>query len=212
MKNTFLAVSATALASVLALAGCASGTGTSGSTTPATSSASSMPGMNQGPGMMSSSAPTASAEHNAADTMFVQGMIPHHTQAVEMSDMMLAKKDIPAPITALATKIKAAQGPEITTMTGWLKDWNEAPTMSPGHGMGEGMMGDNDLKKLETAQGTEASKLFLTQMIAHHQGAIMMAKTETTQGKNPDALRLSKDIATSQESEIQEMQQLLATL
>lgn len=76
----------------------------------------------------------------------------------------------------------------------------------------EGMMGDEDLKKLEAAQGTEAARLLLNQMTAQHEGAIMMAKTENTAGKNTDALRLSKDIATAQEAEIQEMRKLLATL
>jgi uncharacterized protein (DUF305 family) len=49
-------------------------------------------------------------------------------------------------------------------------------------------------------------------MIAHHEGAVMMAKTESTDGKNPDAVQLSKDISTAQEAEIQEMKDLLATL
>ena len=167
-----------------------------------------MPGM--GSGMMSSGAP-ASTGHNAADTMFTQGMIPHHEQAVEMSEMMLGKKDIPAAVTDLATRIKAAQAPEIETMTGWLKDWNESATMGAGHTM-DGMMGQDDLKQLEAAQGTEAAKLFLKQMIAHHQGAVTMAKTESSQGKNPDAIKLSTNIVTAQEAEIKEMQDLLAGL
>jgi uncharacterized protein (DUF305 family) len=170
-----------------------------------------MPGMDHGPGMMSGSAPAAATEHNAANTMFAQGMIPHHEQAVEMSQTMLAKKDIPAAVTDLATRIKAAQAPEIETMTGWLKSWNESATMGAGHSM-DGMMGDDDLEALEAAQGTEAAKLFLKQMIVHHEGAVMMARTETSQGKNTDAIQLSKDIVTAQEAEIKEMQDLLATL
>jgi uncharacterized protein (DUF305 family) len=208
MNKKFLTLSATAIAAALALAGCS--TGSSGSSATSTSTGSSVPGMDHGgSGMMSSSAP-ASAEHNAADTMFAQGMIPHHEQAVEMSEMMLQKKDIQASVTDLATRIKAAQAPEIGTMTGWLNSWNESATMGPGHTM-DGMMGEDELKELEAAQGTEAAKLFLKQMIAHHEGAVMMAKTETAQGKNADAIKLSKDIVTAQEAEIKEMQDLLAT-
>ena len=213
MTKKFLPLSAAALAASLALAGCSTGTGpgsTGTSTTGAESSSTSAP------------ASSSAAEHNAADVMFAQMMIPHHAQAVEMSEMMLAKKDIPADVTTLATKIKAAQGPEIETMTGWLTSWNE-PTQAPtGHGMSthstggmngmNGMMSDADMKELDAAQGTEAAKLFLTQMITHHQGAIMMAKTETTGGKNPDAVGLSKAIVTAQEAEIQEMQALLTKL
>ena len=212
MNTNILTLSATAIAAALALAGCSTGPSAPSATSSSpASSASSMPGMGPGPGMMSSSAPAAAAEHNDADTMFAQGMIPHHEQAVEMSEMMLQKKDIPAAVTDLATRIKAAQAPEIETMTGWLKTWNESATMGAGHTM-DGMMGAGDMKQLEAAQGTEAAKLYLTQMIAHHQGAVMMAQTEMSQGKNADAIQLSKDIVTSQEAEIKEMQDLLATL
>ena len=211
MINTkFLTLSATAIAGALALAGCSTGSSTpSASSSSPASSASSMPGM--GPGMMSGSAPAAATEHNEADTMFAQGMIPHHEQAVEMSEMMLQKKDIPASVTDLAARIKAAQAPEIETMTGWLKTWNESATMGAGHTM-DGMMGAGDMKQLEAAQGTEAARLFLTQMVVHHQGAVMMAQTEMSQGKNADAIKLSQDIVTAQEAEIKEMQDLLATL
>lgn len=211
MNKKFLPLSATALAAALALAGCSTGSSGSAATSSPASTGSSMPGMDHGSGMMSSSAPAAATEHNAADTMFAQGMIPHHEQAVEMSGMMLQKKDIPASVTALATRIKAAQDPEIETMTGWLKSWNESATMAAGHTM-DGMMGEDDLKQLEAAQGTEAARLFLKQMIAHHQGAVMMAKTETAQGRNADAIELSKNIVTAQEAEIKEMQDLMATL
>jgi uncharacterized protein (DUF305 family) len=147
--------------------------------------------------------------------MFAQMMIPHHTQAVAMSQTMLKKEGIPAPVTDLATKIKAAQGPEIEQMIGWLESWGQ-PTQMPtdmpsGHSM-SGMMGEEDMAKLDAAQGTGAAKLFLTQMIAHHEGAVMMAKTETTDGKNAEAVQLSKVIVSSQEAEIQEMKDLLATL
>ena len=209
MNKKFLTLSATGLAASIALAGCASGSGTG-------SSGTSMP-MHHGSSSAStpsSSAPAAAADHNAADVTFTQMMIPHHAQAVEMSDMMLKKQNVPAEVTALATKIKAAQGPEIETVTGWLKGWNEPTTMPSGdssHSM-DGMMSDADMNKLESGQGAEAARLFLRQMIAHHEGAIMMAKTENTAGKNADAVKLSKDIVTAQEAEIQEMQKLLATL
>ncbi|MDQ0677340.1 uncharacterized protein (DUF305 family) [Arthrobacter pascens] len=203
-KLLTLSATATAIAAAIALAGCGSGgPGSSGT---------SMPGMDHG-GSASSAPSTsapAAADHNAADVTFAQMMIPHHAQAVEMSDMILMKQDIPAEVTDLATKIKAAQGPEIETMTGWLKSWNE-PTMPSGHSM-EGMVGEEDMKKLEAAQGTEAAKLFLSQMVAHHEGAVTMAKTEGTAGKNADAVSLSKAIVTGQEAEIQEMQRLLGTL
>ncbi|WP_347108933.1 DUF305 domain-containing protein [Paenarthrobacter sp. S56] len=201
----FLPLSAVAVAAALSLNACAGGApGSSGSP---------MPGMDHG-GMNTapaSSLPSTTGDHNNADVMFAQMMIPHHAQAVEMSDMVLRKPDVPTSVSSLAARIKAAQGPEIAKMTDWLKDWNQ-PTMMPGgHGM-DGMMGDEDMAKLEAAQGTEAAKLFLLQMVAHHQGAVAMAKTEAAAGKNADAIQLAKDIASAQEAEIKEMQQLLGTL
>lgn len=200
--NKALTISATALAAVIALAGCSTGSGSAGS---------SMPGMDHSSGQAMPGASAAAANHNAPDTMFAQGMIPHHAQAVQMSEMMLKKPGIDAKVTALAGRIKAAQGPEIDRMTGWLRDWNESTQMPGGHAM-SGMLGDDELKKLDAATGTEAAKLFLTQMIAHHEGAVEMANAEVRGGKNPDAIKLAKDVAASQTDEIKEMKDLLAAL
>ncbi|MBT2535676.1 DUF305 domain-containing protein [Arthrobacter sp. ISL-69] len=214
MIKKFLPLSATAIAAAIALAGCTTGTGPG-------SSGTSMPNMDHGSSSAAParSTPASAADHNAADVMFARMMIPHHAQAVEMSDVMLAKKDIPADVTALATRIKAAQGPEIDTMTGWLKSWNESIQEPNAHDMSthsaggmEGMMSDADMTKLDAAQGSEAARLFLNQMIVHHEGAIIMAKTESTAGKNPEAVKLGQAIVTAQEAEIQEMQAMLAKL
>ncbi|HKU34402.1 MAG TPA: DUF305 domain-containing protein [Paenarthrobacter sp.] len=195
----FLPVAATAIAAAIALAGCSGTPGPSGT---------SMPGMDHG---NMNNSQSAASDHNAADVMFAQMMIPHHAQAIEMSDLILNKQGVPASVTALATRIKAAQTPEIDTMNGWLKDWNQPTAMPSGHAM-DGMMSADDMTKLEAAQGVEVAKLFLTQMITHHEGAITMAKTEITNGMYPEAVQLSKDIVKAQESEIKEMQQLLTSL
>lgn len=198
MKKSVI-VSATAVAALIALSGCST-------------DESSMPGMNHGSSAASSTeASVAGGEHNSADAMFAQMMIPHHVQAVEMSDIMLAKADVDPAIMTLAEEIKAAQGPEIKKMTTWLTGWSEPTAMAGDHSM-NGMMTGDDLDKLKAAQGTEASKLFLTQMIAHHEGAVEMAKTEVTGGKNADAVALAKSIVASQEAEITKMKDLLATL
>ncbi len=67
----------------------------------------------------------SAAGHNAADVTFAQSMVPHHEQAVEMADLAIAKASDPK-VKDLATRIKQAQGPEITTMKGWLADWGES--------------------------------------------------------------------------------------
>ena len=210
MNTTLKTLSiAAALAASLGLAGCAANAG----------SGNSMPMDHGSSGAMSSampgagSTPSAGADHNQADVMFAQMMIPHHSQAVEMSDIILAKADIPADVTALATKIKAAQAPEIKQMTGWITGWNVPTMMSDhsGHGM-EGMVDDDGINTLKSASGTEAARLFLQQMIGHHEGAIDMAQQEIGAGKFPDAVKLGHDIIDAQQAEITQMKQLLAAL
>ena len=162
-------------------------------------------------------APTSAAAeaHNDADVTFAQHMIPHHQQAVEMSDTLLAKQGIDPRVIELANQIKAAQGPEIQQMQGWLTQWG-APAMPPmsGHDMPsmQGMMSDADMTALQNAQAVEASKLFLTQMIAHHEGAITMAQTEIKDGQYPAAVELAHAIVTAQQREIDTMNGILATL
>lgn len=158
---------------------------------------------------------TAAEAHSDADVMFAQHMIPHHQQAVEMSDMVLGKQGIDPRVTELANQIKAAQGPEIQLMQGWLTEWG-TPAMPPmsGHDMPgmSGMMSESDMTALTDAQGVDASKLFLTQMISHHEGAITMAQNEIKDGQYPAAIELANSIVTAQQKEIDTMKGILSTL
>jgi uncharacterized protein (DUF305 family) len=182
-----------------------------------TTSAAASPSTSAGGGAQASA-------HNDADVMFAQGMIPHHQQAIEMGDMLLAKQGIDPGVVSLANQIKAAQGPEIQQMQGWLADWGVATTTAPGGGMpgmpghdmgdmgGSGMMSEQDMAALRDAQGVEASKLFLTQMIEHHKGAITMAQTEVDKGQFSPAVEMARSIITSQQKEIDTMQQMISSL
>lgn len=176
------------------------------------------------PGMSASESPSSSdgvhdgEAFNDADVMFAQMMIPHHEQAIEMSDVILGKEGIDPEITDLATQIKAAQGPEIAQLNIWLDEWG-APqpdeSMNMDHGdMGEGsmdgMMSEEDMQALDGAEGAEAGRLFLEQMIVHHEGAVEMAQTEIEDGSNKAAIEMASTIVTSQSSEIQTMEDLLA--
>jgi uncharacterized protein (DUF305 family) len=165
----------------------------------------------QSPSSASSSA-TATA-HNAADVAFATDMIPHHSQAVEMADMALTKATN-ADVKSLATKIKAAQDPEIITMTGWLKGWSEpvpASSMSMS-GMGEasamGMMSDAEMATLDKATGVEFDRMWVKMMITHHQGAVDMSKTELAGGQYTGAKALAQSIITSQTAQISQLQAL----
>ena len=93
-----------------------------------------------------SSAPAGSgtsadaSAHNDADVMFAQMMIPHHSQAVQMSDILLAKQGVDPKVVQLATEIKAAQAPEIAQMQGWLTSWGNPATAPMDHDSMQGMV------------------------------------------------------------------------
>lgn len=74
----------------------------------------------------------------------------------------------------------------------------------------DGMMSDDDMAALKTSTGVEAGRLFLQQMIEHHQGAIAMAQMELDDGRNPDATALAQKIVDAQSAEIDLMEELLS--
>ncbi|MBQ1025142.1 DUF305 domain-containing protein [Micromonospora sp. C95] len=158
-----------------------------------------------------------SATSNATDVMFAQMMIPHHEQAIEMSDLATTRAD--PEVRQLATQIKDAQAPEITQLRTWLTSWGAPMPMATGdHGMPEmdhempGMMSEADMTRLAAASGIEFDRQFLTMMIAHHEGAVTMAEEEAAQGANPDAKELAQRIVTTQQAEIDTMRKILARL
>ncbi len=159
---------------------------------------------------MGSSTSELPADVNNADIMFTTMMIPHHEQAIEMADVILDADGVDPRVVALAETIKAAQGPEIELMETWLDEWGTG--MGDMGGMGDGMMSDTDMQALEDATGDEASRLFLEQMIEHHEGAIDMAQSEVDNGENADVIGLAESIIESQTAEIATMQEILASL
>ncbi|MCK9795232.1 DUF305 domain-containing protein [Isoptericola sp. 4D.3] len=162
--------------------------------------------------------PAESAPFNDADVEFAQMMIPHHQQAVEMSDLIADKSGVDPRILDLAAQIKDAQAPEIEQLTEWLEQWG-APVPESGsmdsmgsmdHGSTNGMMSADDMEALENASGSEAGRLFLSQMISHHQGAVAMAQTEVDAGENSDAVAMAERIVETQQAEISTMDELLS--
>jgi uncharacterized protein (DUF305 family) len=129
-----------------------------------------------------------------------------------MSQAALARATIPQ-VKDLATRMQAAQQPEIDQMRNLLAAWgvpaNPGGMMGPMGGMGGmgGMMGPGQGPGMMS--GTTFDRMFLQGMIIHHQGAIDMAQTELAQGSNPDARQLAQKIINAQQAEIGEMQTLL---
>ncbi|TCN35609.1 uncharacterized protein (DUF305 family) [Kribbella orskensis] len=176
----------------------------------------SMPGMDHGApsaGQTTSTAPAG--DFNEADVTFSTQMIPHHQQAVQMASMA-GYTAITPEVKELATAIKAAQDPEIKTLSGWLTTWGK-PVPTPSHGDHSsnempGMMTEDELSDLGNAKGAMFDRMWTQMMIEHHQGAVTMAKTEQTSGKNAEAVALAQKIETDQNREIATMQRLLGQL
>jgi uncharacterized protein (DUF305 family) len=166
-----------------------------------------------------SSSASAETDHNEQDIRFVSSMIRHHESAIAMAQMA-EDRAADQRVEDLAARIEAAQEPEIETMSGWLADWG-APSSSAtdegASGMDHSGMDHGDTSGMDTdalagMSGPEFDQMFLTMMIAHHQGAVEMAETETADGRNADAIALAESIRDSQTAEICEMQQLLTEL
>jgi uncharacterized protein (DUF305 family) len=152
-------------------------------------------------------------EHNEADIRFAQEMIPHHRQAVEMAALVPSRSTDPG-VLDLAARVQQAQDPEIAAMTGWLEAWGAAVPEGTGHsgmdhGSMPGMMSAEQMAELEAAEGAEFDRLWLTMMIAHHEGAVQMARTELAEGTDPQARAMAQQIIDTQQAEIQQMQAML---
>ena len=143
------------------------------------------------------------SEYNGADIDFAEMMIPHHEQAIVMSDLALTNSSSEE-ILALAQEIKAAQSPEIELMKSW-SGVNASTHM--GHMM-DGMLSDSQIQQLQDSEGATFDRLFLEGMIAHHEGAITMAQDVIGSG-NKEVAALAAAIIEAQEKEIALMKDLL---
>ena len=152
-----------------------------------------------------------SADFNDADVMFAQMMIPHHQQAIEMSDIALdPNTGASAAIIALATQIKGAQDPEISQMKNLLTTWGMPMEMgSMDHSsMMDGMLSLEEMNTLGQLKGAEFDKAWAKGMIAHHEGAIEMANDVLANGKNSEILALANAVVSGQSTEIETLKPL----
>lgn len=148
---------------------------------------------------------------NSADVTYARMMIVHHAQALEMTDLVPDRAESPK-IVKLAERIAAAQQPEIKMMKGWLKSHDKAERdegHTHDHATMPGMATQAQLKQLRAAEGKAFDQLFLTLMIAHHQGAVTMATDVKGQGNNIAVEEMADDVVAQQTSEINRMRNLL---
>jgi uncharacterized protein (DUF305 family) len=148
-----------------------------------------------------------SAEFSNADIMFAQMMIPHHQQALDMSELALQLAQSPE-LLDLATQIRDEQDPEIAQMRSWLASAGASEDMGhASHGM-DGMLTEEQMAQLLSATGADFERLFLEGMIGHHEGAIAMAQM-VLDSNNPEVQALAEAIVSSQQTQIDYMKTLL---
>ena len=149
-------------------------------------------------------------------------MVPHHAQALEMS-ALAPERAASKQVLALARRIKGAQGPEVLTMSSWLQTRDiEVPKAGEdpssydhgehGHMEMEGMLTREQLAELEAARGARFDRLFLRDMIGHHQGAVDMAQQVAVDGTDLQVSEIAADVNTGQAAEINRMRDLLRAL
>ncbi|GAA2635469.1 lipoprotein [Paractinoplanes durhamensis] len=146
--------------------------------------------------------------YNVIDTTFVQMMIVHHGQAIEMASLAGTRAGDDQ-LRALAGRIGAAQGPEVAWMRAWLRD-RGLPESDPGHdhtGM-PGMQSAADLTALAGLSGPAFDRRFATMMTAHHQGAVQMAGDVLGGGSDERLREVAGEMAVEQSSEIRRIQEL----
>jgi uncharacterized protein (DUF305 family) len=160
----------------------------------------------------------AATDLNEADITFLQGMVPHHEQAIEMAQMA-SSRAASQEVRDLAERIEGAQDPEITQMNALLQQAGVDTSGGSGghdaHGGSrmvehEGMMSEDQMAALENAMGPDFDKLFLTSMIEHHEGAVSTSEAVLKAGSSPEVKELARAILEAQRTEISEMQALLS--
>lgn len=153
-----------------------------------------------------------------ADVQFMQAMIVHHAQAVEMAALVEGRTSAEA-VVAMAGRITASQQDEMRFMREWLQRYGQTAEMAgmghADHSQMSGMASPQDMARLASLRSVAFDQLFLQLMIKHHQGALTMVEELLDQGgtaADPLMLRFTNDVVSDQEAEIERMTIALAGL
>ncbi|MGH2583251.1 MAG: DUF305 domain-containing protein [Anaerolineales bacterium] len=158
---------------------------------------------------------------SAADVQFMQGMIVHHAQAVEMTALIESRTEN-KDVRSLGARISHSQADEIAFMKRWLVSRGQ-PVSDAAHDMHKhhkkmshelmpGMLSSEQMEALRKATGEEFDRLFLTGMIQHHDGALIMVKDlfdTAGSGQEAELFNFATDVDSGQRAEIRIMQSML---
>ncbi len=158
-------------------------------------------------------------QHTAADVRFMQNMIGHHAQAMEMT-ALLASRTASAEMRKLALRIDVSQADEIKMMREWLQARGVAQAAEHVHhtpaGMPmPGMLSRQEMARLAASTGTEFDRLFLESMIQHHEGALVMVRelfSTPGAGQESAIFAFASDVDADQRMEIDRMRAMLKEL
>ncbi len=155
----------------------------------------------------------AEGEHNDTDVMYLQMMVAHHQQGLEMVKLAASGAKRPE-IRVLAEAVDATQSDELTMMKGWLKDWSapetvdHAPSAHADHG-GLPATGPEEIEALRKTKGSTFDATFLNLFVAHQHNAVEMAALEAKKGVNAETKAFAERVKLSRTDQIQQMLQLL---
>ena len=151
---------------------------------------------------------------NDADVRFMQQMIGHHAQAMEMTQL-IAPRTMREAIRLLGRRIELSQADEIDLMRKWLAARGQALPAAHVHELMPGMLTAEEMERLARAQGDEFDRLFLEAMIKHHGGALIMVKALFDipgAGEDADIFAFASDVDVDQRIEIARMGAMLEEL
>lgn len=159
--------------------------------------------------LLTSCATAAPPQHNAADVMFLQMLIPQNQQGIEIV-RLAAARPVPAALKELAAAIEVTQQTEVDDMRRWLREWNEPETVAPeahaGHG-GMRMTSPDLVGALRTAADAEFTRRFLDVLTGQQQAAVELAQTENgpNGGVNAQARDLARRVIESRTAEVKQL-------
>ena len=165
------------------------------------------------PASPEASTAAATGSFNETDVMFLQMMVTHHGQTLELVRLAETRARR-AELKTLAAAIDVTQADERETMRDWLRDWGRATSADPDayahadHG-GLPATGPEQVAALARSTGAEFETAFLNLLIAHQHNAVEMARTEVRSGVDPEARELARRIDLSRTAQIDQMLKLL---
>ncbi|MCA1586537.1 MAG: DUF305 domain-containing protein [Acidobacteria bacterium] len=156
-------------------------------------------------------------QHTTADARFMQGMIGHHAQALEMAALLPSRTDR-EDMKLLAKRLEVSQADEIGMMREWLQlRGRDVPDAHAHHAHGAalmpGMLTPEEMTRLADAKGAEFDRLFLEGMIKHHEGALTMVQelfSSPGAGQEADIYAFASDVDADQRMEIDRMRAMLS--